>query len=86
MVQTLSTVMQLFKGSYFSVGAASVQDFSALIRPSRTVQCTYFMIYEFCFICFKVEYERSYIFQSSSNETIIDIYIIMDFNSEVCSQ
>ena len=44
-----------------------------LIRLSRTVQRTYFIIYEFCFTCFKVEYKRSYIFQSSSNETIIEI-------------
>ena len=44
-----------------------------LIRLSRTVQRTYFIIYEFCFTCFKVECKRSYIFQSSSNETIIEI-------------
>ena len=34
----------------------------------------YFIIYEFCFTNFEVEYKRSYIFQSSSSETsIIDI-------------
>ena len=72
MIQTLSTVMQLFKGSFFSMGAASRRD---LIRLSRTVQHTYFIIYELNFTCFKVGYKRSYhdIFQSSSNETIINI-------------
>ena len=54
-----------------------LQDISDLIRLSRTVQRTYFIIYEFCFTCFKVKCKRSYIFQSSSNETIID------FNSGV---
>ena len=54
--------MELFKGPYFSVGAAS--DFSVgavsdSIRLSRTVQRTYFIIYEFCFTCFKVECKRS---------------------------
>ena len=44
-----------------------------LIRLSRTVQRTYFIIYEFCFTCFKVEYKRSYIFQSFSKKTIIEI-------------
>ena len=45
-----------------------LQDISDLIRLSRTVQHTYFIIYELCFTCFKVkqECERSYIFQSSS--------------------
>ena len=63
MIQTLSTVMQLLMGPYFSD-----------IGPnSRTVQCAYFIIYEFCFTCFKVEYKKSYIFQSSSSEIIIEI-------------
>ena len=74
--------MQLFKGSYFTVGAA--QDISDLIRLSQTIQRTYVIIYEFCFICFKVEYRRPCISQSSSSETIIHIYIHIDFNSEVC--
>ena len=53
-----------------------LRDISDLIQLSRTVQSTYFIIYEFCFTCFKVEYKRTYIFQSSSNETlIIDIQI-----------
>ena len=45
-----------------------LQDISDLIRLSRTVQHTYFIIYEFCFTCFNVKQEckRSYIFQSSS--------------------
>ena len=71
MNQTLSTVMQLFKGLYLGVGAASRQ--SDLIRPTQTVQRTYFIIYEFCFTCFKVECKRSYIFQSFSEETRIEI-------------
>ena len=64
--------MQLFKGSFFSVGAALRRD---LIRLSRMVQHTYFIVYELNFTCFMVGYKRSYhdIFQSSSNETIIDI-------------
>ena len=41
MIQTLTTVMQLFKGSYFSMSAVY-----ELIRVSRTVQCTYFTTYE----------------------------------------
>ena len=57
------------------------QDISDLLRLSRTVQRTNFIVYEFCFTCFKVGYKRSYIFQSSSIETIIDIQI-MDFNSK----
>ena len=39
----------------------------------RLVQRTYVIMYEFCFTCFKVECKRPYIFQSSSNETIIEI-------------
>ena len=42
-----------------------LQDISDLIRLSRRVQRTYFIIYEFCFTCFKVEYKRSYIFSKS---------------------
>ena len=38
MIQTVSTIMQLFKGSYFSVAAAVVQDIYDLIRLSRTAQ------------------------------------------------
>ena len=61
-------MIQTYSDAFFSVGAASRRD---LIRLSRTVQHTYFIIYEFCFTCFKVEYKRTYIFQSSSNETLI---------------
>ena len=64
MIETLSTGMELFKGPYFSLGAAS------RLRLSRTVQRTFFIIHE-------VGCKRSYIFQSSSSETMID----MDFNS-----
>ena len=72
MIQTLNTVMQLFKGSNFSMWL--LRDISSPIRPSRTVQRMYFIIYEFCFTNFEVEYKRSYIFQSSSSEkSIIDI-------------
>ena len=41
----------------------------------------YFIIYEVCFTCFKVEYKRSYIFQSSSNEKIIEIWPGLKFGS-----
>ena len=71
MIQTQCTVVQLFKGSYFSVDAAS-RHFNA-------------RIYEFCFTCFNwVEYKRSYIFKALptiSNNWYLD----MDFNSKVCA-
>ena len=65
-------MIQTYSDAFFSVGAASRRD---LIRLSRTVQHTYFIIYELNFTCFMVGYKRSYhdIFQSSSNETIINI-------------
>ena len=62
--------MELLKGPYFSV---LLQGISDQIRLMRTVQRTYVVMYEFCFTCFNVECKRSYIFQSSSNETIIEI-------------
>ena len=37
-----------------------LQHISDRIRPSRTVQRTYFIIYGFCFTCFTVEYKRWY--------------------------
>ena len=61
--------MQLFKGSYFSVGAALRH--YGLIWLSQTVQRTYFITFEFCFTCFKVEYKKSYIFQKCANKTLI---------------
>ena len=49
-----------------------LQDISNLIRLSQImVQFMHVIISEFCYICFKVECKRSYIFQSSSNETLI---------------
>ena len=50
-----------------------LQDILDLIRLSRRVHRTYLIIYELCFTCFKVEYKSSCIFQSSSNETIVEI-------------
>ena len=50
-----------------------LQGISDLIRVMRMVQRKYVVMYEFCFTCFKVECKRLYIFQSSSNETIIEI-------------
>ena len=44
MIQTLCRVMQLFKGSYFSVGAIA--------------KGTDARIFELCFTCFKVEYKK----------------------------
>ena len=49
--------MELFNGSSIFVWVL-LQDISDLIRLSRTVQRTYFIIYELCFTCFKVEYKR----------------------------
>ena len=63
MIERLCTVIQLFKGSYFSVCVVLLQDISDLIQLSGTVQGIYFLIYEFCYTCFKVEYKRSYIFK-----------------------
>ena len=60
----------------FSYMWVLLQDISDLIRLSRTVQRTYFIIYEFSFTCFKVEYKRSYIFSKFW-------YLDMDLNSEV---
>ena len=50
-----------------------LQDIFDLIRLSRRVHRTYLIIYELCFTCFKVEYKSSCIFQSSSDETIVEI-------------
>ena len=81
MIQTLSTVMQLFKGSYFSVGATSKH-----FWPNSAIAIARYLtnvMYELCFSCFKVEYKRSYNFHSFSNKTIIVIQLDMDFNSGV---
>ena len=49
-----------------------LQDISNLIQLSQImVQCMYVIISEFCYTCFKVECKRSYMFQRSSNETLI---------------
>ena len=81
MIKTLSTVMQLFNGSSIFVWVL-LQDISDLIRLSRTVQRAYFIIYEFCFTCFMVEYKRSYIF-SEFFQWNNNWYLDMDLNSEV---
>ena len=72
MIEALSTVMELFKGPYFSVGAASRHFWPNSANANGTAHI-FHMMYEYCFTCFKVECKRSYIFQSSSNETIIEI-------------
>ena len=54
MIQTLSTVIQILVW-------VLLQDISHLIRLSpRMVPCTYFIIYQFCFTCYKVDYQGSY--------------------------
>ena len=60
MIQMLCTVMQLFKGSYFSVDATSRHFWP----NSAIANGTDARIYELCFTCFKVEYKRSYIFKA----------------------
>ena len=55
-----------------------------LIRLSRTVQRTYFIIYEFCLTCFKVEYKRSYTNFSKLFQWNNNLNLDMDFNSEIC--
>ena len=68
MIQMLCTVMQLFKGSYFSLGATSRHFWP----NSAIANSTDARIYELRFTCFKVEYKTSYnYFQSSSGEAII---------------
>ena len=47
-----------------------LQDIWPRIRLSRTVQRTYFKVYEFCFTCYKAEYKRSYIFQILSSNSM----------------
>ena len=79
MIKTLSTVMQLFKGSRIFLWVL-FQDISELIRLLRMVQRTYFINYEFCFTSFKVEYKRSYIF-SKFFQWNNNWYLDMDFNS-----
>ena len=83
MIKTLSTVMQLgLRVPVFSYMWVLLQDISDLIRLSRTVQRTYFIIYEFCFTCFKVEYKRSYIF-SKFFQWNNNLFLDMNFHSEV---
>ena len=53
--------MQLFKGSYFSVDAASRHFWPNSAIANGT---THALIYEFCFTYFKVEYKSSYIFKA----------------------
>ena len=69
MAASLCTVVQLFKGSYFSVDTASRHFWpnSAIANDENA------RIYEFCFTYLKVEYKRSYIF--------LDMFT--DFNSKV---
>ena len=65
MIQTLSGVIQI-------VVLVLLQGISDTIRLSpRMVPRTYFIIYKFCFTCYKVEYRGSYIFWSPSNVTSI---------------
>ena len=59
MIQTLCTVMQLFKGSCFSVDAISRHFWP----NSAIANGTDARIYELCFTCLKVEYKRWYIFK-----------------------
>ena len=65
MIQTLCTVMQLFKGSYFSVDAILRHFWPNL----AIVNGTDARIYESCFTCFKIEYKRSHIFKALPGKT-----------------
>ena len=49
MIQILSTVMQLFKGSRFSMGAVSRHLWPISVMR-LTVQRMYFIAYEFCYL------------------------------------
>ena len=65
MIQTLCTVMQLFKGSYFSVDAASRHFWPNSAIVNGTTHFNTQRISEFCFACFNcVEYKTSYIFKA----------------------
>ena len=57
MIPSLSTVSTEYCLRVHILVWVLLQDISDLIRLSQTVQRTYFMIYEFCFTCFKVEYK-----------------------------
>ena len=50
-----------------------LQDIWPRIRLSRTVQRRCFIVYEFCFTCFKAEYKQSYIFHI--------LYIVIQWNN-----
>ena len=81
MIQTLSTVMQLFKGSYFSVGAASTY---FLPNPAIANGTTHvFRNLSFPFYLLQGREKRSYIFQKFFQWNN-NWYLGMDFNSEVC--
>ena len=56
MIQTVSTVMQLFKGSYFSVAAGlrHLCPNSAIANHGKGHN-----VRELCFACFEVKYKKS---------------------------
>ena len=81
MIQSLCTVMQPFKGSYFTW--MLIQDISDLIRLSRTVQRTYFIIMSSVSPASRKGI-KDHILQSSSTKLIIGTDLDMDFNSKVC--
>ena len=62
MVQTLSTVMQLFKGSNFSMGTTSRHLWPISVMR-LTVQHMYLITNEFCFTSFKAEYKTHIFFK-----------------------
>ena len=77
MIQTLSTVMQLFKGSYFSVAAGSRN----LWPNSAIAKCTTYVNY--VSFAATVKYKKSY-FSKVYKWNVNNWYLDIDFNLEVC--
>ena len=75
MIQMLGAVMQLFKGSYFSVAAGS----GILLPYSAIANGTTYMNYVLPASKWSI---KNHIFQRSTNETLI-IGLDIDFNLEV---
>ena len=77
MIQTLSTVMQLFKGSYFSVAAGSRN----LWPNSAIAKCTTYVNYVSS--AATVKYKKSY-FSKVYKWNVNNWYLDTDFHLRVC--
>ena len=77
MIQTLSTVMQLFKGSYFSVAAGSRHLWPNSAIANGTTYVNYVSSAS------TVKYKKSY-FSKVYKWNVNNWYLDIDFNLEVC--